>query len=617
MSGDELKLAAMFDPATDDAWQALVEKALNGRDFDKVMSAHTYDGIRIDGLYTKDNARLGPRPQVKEGPWDIMAPHWNPDAKATNEAILEDLLRGATGIALRTKAGRFPGVAACDLASALEGVHLDMARLTLVPGEEFEAVSSELLNVLRARGYEASAVKASLGIDPIGTLAQTGRLKTAIAEACEKGAQISKEVLKEGWQIDTFMADSGPYHMAGATEAQELGILIATGVQYLRVLTDAGLSVDEAALQIAFSMAADADVSLTIAKFRAARMMWSAILKECGASEKIAMRLNGVTSLRMVTVNDPWVNILRVTAACFAAGVGGADTIGVLPHDTMLGMSSNFARRIARNVQIILQEESGLARVSDPAAGSYAFESITSDLASKAWEYFQKIEEAGGVYAALKGGAIQTNLTSAWELRRKNIAKRKDAITGVSEFPDIDEKPISNVGAMPPEPIADMPEPGETIKPLAFHRLAEDFEKLRAFSDACLEKNGARPLVFLGNIGTAADYTARSTFAKNFFEAGGIKAVSGPGSSEAVELVAEFKKSGAKIAVLCSTDAKYEAMAAEFAKELKDAGATVYLAGRPADSEALQAAGVTEFIYMGCDALEVLAQAHLFAGEGA
>jgi len=616
MSNEDLKLAAMFEPATEEAWRQLVDRAIAGRDFDKVMTSETYDGIRIEGLYSEGNARVAGRPISREGAWGTVVPHWNPDVAATNAAILVDLERGATGLALRLQAGRFPGIPAEKLKEALEGVYLNMAAFTLVPGEEFSTAARTMVTLIEERGDQPADIQGRLGVDPIGTLAQTGRLKTSLADAMAEGAEIASFVSGRYPNVASFMADSGPYHMAGATEAQELGIMMATGVAYLRSMVDAGMDLAAAAGQVAFSMAADADVSLTIAKYRAARLLWAAVLKECGLEDAPKMALSGVSSLRMMSVKDPWVNILRATAACFGAGIGGADDICILPHDSMVGMSSGFARRIARNVQIILQEESGLSRVQDPAAGSYAFESITSDLAAKAWEYFQKIESLGGLEKALAARAVQEDLANAWAGRRQNLAKRKDAITGVSEFPDIDEKPIVNTGAMPAEP-TDLTPAGVTIEPLAFHRLPEDFEKLRAFSDACLEKDGTRPLIYLANIGNPSDYTARTTFAKNFFEAGGIKAVSGEGGTDAGAITDAFKASGAKLAVLCSSDDQYAALGQDVAVCLKKAGAHVYLAGRPLNADELKIAGVDEFIYMGCDVLEVLAQAHVKAGASA
>jgi len=613
MSNAELKFASDFVPATDEAWRKLVDKALGGKPFEKVMQSQTYDGIQIEALYTKATAAVGPRPNVREGDWGLTVPHWNPDARATNKAMLEDLEGGATGIALRLQAGAFPGVSLLDIDEVLEGVHLDMASLTLVPGEEYEAGAEAVLALLDNRNYIAKDVTGTLGIDPISTLAQTGRLKEPVEHAVASGAQIAAAVSGKYSNLTSFMADGGLYHMSGATEAQELGLLLATGVAYLRAMENAGVGLDVAARQISFSLSADADILLTIAKFRAARLLWQQVLEVSGVTGA-PMKLSGVSSLRMVSVKDPWVNILRCTAACFGAGVGGADNVCLLPYDTMLGVSSDFARRMARNVQIILQEESGLSKVTDPAAGAYSFESITSELLDNAWKYFINVEGQGGIISSLKTGGLQKDLRTSWAERQANIAKRKDPITGVSEFPLLAEKAITNVGAIPPM-VADIAGSGDTIEPIEFHRLSEDFETLRAYSDACLEKNGTRPRVFLVNIGSAADYTARSTFAKNFFESGGIEAIASEGALKPARYAEAFAASGSALAVLCSCDALYEEMAVEVASALKNAGAArVYLAGRPAESDSYLSASIDEFVYAGCDVLQSLAYAHSVVG---
>jgi len=614
MSDPELSLASEFPQASSGAWRALVEKALGGRDFDKLMQSHTYDGIALDALYTKDNAHIGPKPAVREGEWGITVPHWNPDVLATNKAILEDLQRGATGVALRLQAGAFPGLASEHLEAVLDGVYLDMAGFTLIPGEEIEASPTAMLALLERRSYDPATIRGTLGIDPMSTLAQTGRLQQSAAEACAIGAKFAGDVSSRYDNVATFMADGGLYHMAGATEAQELALMLATAVHYLRAMDEAGLDLDKAAKQIHFSLAADADIYLTTAKFRAARLLWRQVLQASGV-EGAAIQLNGVSSLRMISVKDPWINILRSTAACFGAGVGGADNICILPHDTMLGMSSDFARRIARNTQIILQEESGLSKVSDPAAGAYGLESITLELCNKAWKYFQKLESDGGILQSLRTGAVQTEMKAAWAERQINIARRKDPLTGISEFPNIDEKALKSVGALPAKHM-DICAAGDTVEPVEFHRLSEGFETLRLFSDACLEKSGCRPSIFLANLGTASDFTARAGFAKNFFEAGGIIAVAGEGTETETSLVDQYLASGASLAVICGSDAQYGSLACVAARGLKAAGAPyLYLAGHPKNTEELARAGVDSYIYMGCNLLEILAHAHTLAGE--
>jgi len=614
MSDPDLSFASEFPAASDEAWRGLVEKALGSRDFDKVMQSQTYDGITLKALYSKENANIGPAPAVRSGKWGITVPHWNPDTIVSNRAMLDDLHGGATGIALRLKAGAFPGLAIADLEAVLEGVHLDMASFTLIPGEEYEACTVAMLDLLKHRGYAPSSVKGALGIDPISTLAQTGRLKQPAEQACIQAAGIAIDISARYTGLAAFMADGGLYHMAGATEAQELGLMLSTALYYLRAMEDAGLDLDKAASQIHFSLAADADIYLTTAKFRAARLLWAQVLRSSGI-DNATMHLNGVSSLRMISVKDPTVNILRSTAACFGASIGGADNICILPHDTMLGVSSDHARRIARNTQVILQEESGLSRVNDPAAGAYGFESITLDICDKAWKYFQKIENLGGILPALRTGFVQTDMQAAWAARQINIARRKDPITGVSEYPDIDEKLLKSVSSVSTNQ-GDICPAGDTVIPVEFHRLSEGFETLRLFSDACLEKSGRRPSIFLANLGSASDFTARSSFAKNFFEAGGIAAVIGEGSENSVSLAAQYLASGAKLAVICGSDDSYQSLGLEAAVALKAAGAHyVYAAGRPTDPSKLELAGVDAYIYTGCNLLEILAHAHTLAGE--
>ncbi len=612
MSNQGLTLASDFDAVTDDDWQNLVEKSLKGKPFEKAMTTATYDGLALKALYTSGNSTRGARPNGRVGSWNVAVPHWNPDVSASKDAILEDLERGANSVAVRIEAGAFPGIKVEGLASLFDGVYLDMINFTLIPGEEFEASSRSMLDLLTTKKYKDSEIRGCLGVEPISTLAQTGRLLSSAEDAVIAAVKIARDVSGKYENLATFMVDGGLYHLSGATEGQELGLMLATGVHYLRAMEAAGIDLHIAVKQIHFSLVADADIHLTIAKFRAARLLWGQVLASCGV-ENIPMNLSGVSSLRMMSSRDPWVNILRGTAACFAAGVGGADTICILPHDTMLGMSSAKARRIARNIQIVLQEESSLSAVTDPAAGAYSFEMITSELSRTAWQYFQKIEQKGGVLTALRSGLVQQDMIEAWSARQQNIATRKDAITGVSEFPDIHEKPVADVGEMPNIPL-NLKEAGEVIQPILFHRVAENFEAFRSLSDG-LAENGVDPAIFLANLGAAADFTARATFAKNLFEAGGIEALPSVGSLDIDEILNTYKASGATLAVICGTDSLYESYAAALVKALTDEGAKVFIAGKPDNLEALREAGLISAVYMGINALDVYEAAYAMMGE--
>jgi len=301
---------------------------------------------------------------------------------------------------------------------------------------------------------------------------------------------------------------------------------------------------------------------------------------------------------------------LRTTIAIAAAGLGGADSITALPHTAALGLPDAFSRRIVRNTQLILLEESNLAKVGDPAAGSGAIEDLTGKLCAAAWNLFQEIESAGGAWAALERGLIQAKVATVRSERQQAVARRKDAFTGTSDYPDLGETPatVLDVARVTPPKEA---VPALTIQSLPRIRLAEPFERLRDASDRILERTLSRPRVFLANLGKASDFTARATYAKNFYEAGGIEVVANDGFKDQAEMITAFYASGAKLACLCSSDEIYANEAAEAAKTLTAAGATVQLAGRPGANEAKwRQAGVKAFIYVGCDTLATLRAAH-------
>jgi methylmalonyl-CoA mutase len=375
------------------------------------------------------------------------------------------------------------------------------------------------------------------------------------------------------------------------------------------MLEGGGIDLEAARAAISFRLSADADQFLTMAKFRALRLLWARVEQASGLSPKPVF-IAAETAWRMLTQRDPYVNMLRATMATFSAGLAGANAITVLPHTLALGLPDAFARRVARNTQLVLLEESNLAKVSDPAAGSGGIESLTQELCQTAWSLFQGIEQAGGVFAALQQGLIQGKVTATRKAREANVARRKDVLTGASEFPNLHEAEASVEDVKPAAP-ATTNDP-ITFEPLAAIRLAAPFERLRDRSDQIAEQQGKRPRVFLANLGSAADFTARATFARSFFETGGIEAIDSEGFSDASALAAAWKESGAGLVCLCSQDKVYAQHAEAAAKALQTAGARhIYLAGRPGDQEtALRGAGVTDFIFAGGDALGSLRKAY-------
>ena len=413
-----------------------------------------------------------------------------------------------------------------------------------------------------------------------------------------------------GFRSPIAAADGRVVHDAGGSEAQELAFTLAAGVAYLRAIEQSGVALDAAQGMIYARLTADADQFLTLAKFRAMRLLWARIEQACGLAPK-PLFISADTSWRMLTQRDPYVNMLRATMASFSAGLGGANAITVLPHTLARGLPDAFARRVARNTQLILLEESNLAKVGDPAAGSGGIEALTRELCEAAWTLFQEIEKAGGLFAALEQNLIQRKVAVTRAAREVNVAKRRDVLTGASEFPNLHEDDIAvlDAKAIVLPPYGEAKYKFDSLPPM---RLAAPFELLRDRSDAILKTTGKRPRVFLANLGTAADFTARATFAKSFFETGGIEAIDTEGFSDAGALAAAWKSSGAALVCLCSQDKIYAQQAEAAARALQTSGARhIYLAGRPGEQEAaLRGAGVTDFIFAGGDALAALQKAY-------
>ena len=610
---EDLVLAAEFPATTDAEWRKLVDAALKGADFEKRLVSRTYDGLRVEPLYPRAAGAppVAGRPAV---PWQIMQRVDHPDPAAANAEALHDLENGATGLALvfaGAPSARGYGLVADkaeDFERALNGVMLDLIalRIETAPFAGRPVAMQIAACVEKSKLYPAK-LAIDFGLDPIGDMARTGGTPLPWPDLAARAGGTAKELKAKGFDAAHFLrADARAVHEAGGSEAQELAFAIATGVAYLRLLEAAGFALDEAQRRISFLLAADADEFMTIAKFRALRKLWARVEDACDLTPKPAF-VAAETAWRMMTVRDPYVNMLRETIAVTAAGIGGADSIGALPFTLALGLPDRFARRVARNLQLILIEESNLYRVTDPAAGAGGIEALTSQLTQQAWALFQEIEAAGGAAAALEQGVLQQKIAHTRALRQAAIAKRKDPLTGTSDYPNLSEAPV-NVLAVARVGAATLP---RQFEPLPSMRLAEPFEDLRDRSDAILAKTGARPKVFLANLGKVSEFTARATFAKNFYEAGGIETIGNDGFKDRDAMIAAYKASGAKLVCLCSSDKVYEAEAAETAKALSALGAAVHLAGRPGEHEAAwNEAGVKTYIYVGCDVLATLRGAY-------
>ncbi|MGZ5866196.1 MAG: methylmalonyl-CoA mutase family protein [Xanthobacteraceae bacterium] len=615
MPTDEPTFGGEFPAATREQWLKLVDKVLKGAPFETRLVSRTYDAITIAPLYPRDASAIPIAGREPGKPWQVMARVDHPDPAQANAEALHELENGATGLALNFAGsvgaygfGIDSGAAA--LARVLDKVFIDGIALDLDLAWNTSDAPAHIAAISKARGYDPAKLDLRMNFNPIGTLAFTGASLVDWTTLAPRFAEMIGEFVTNGYRGPFALADGRIVHAAGGTEAQELTFALASAVAYLRAFEGGGVKLAVARSMIAFKLAADADQFLTTAKFRALRKLWARVEEACGLDPKPAL-VSAETAWRVMTRRDPWVNVLRTTVATFAAGVGGADSISVLPLTAAIGLPDRFARRLARNTQLILLEESNVAKVADPAAGSGAIEDLTTALCNTAWTLFQEIERAGGIWEALKSGLVQKKVAAARDERAKSVARGRDALTGTSAFPDLHEQPVGVLDVPRRAPTAHGPA-AVSAAPMPSSRLAQPFEALRDSSDRILQKTGARPKIFLVNLGTPSDFTARATFAKNFFEAGGIEAVTNDGFTKVSDAAAALKASGARLACLCSSDAVYSRDAVATATALKAAGAThIYLAGRPGELETvLKAAGVQTFVYAGGDMLTTLTAAY-------
>ncbi|TQM11180.1 methylmalonyl-CoA mutase family protein [Pseudonocardia kunmingensis] len=603
---EDLALAAGFSAASRERWAELVDKVLRkaGRPPAEpgggveALTRVTPDGLRVRPLYTAEDAPApdaagvpGALPFVRggrvNGPapdgWEVRQRHAEPDPAVARAAVLADLENGVGSIWLAMGAG---GTAVADLPAALEGVQLDLATVVLdasADTAQAEPAAAEALLALGARNVAPAELRATLGLDPVGRRARTGA-----GPEPDVVVPLARRVAEEFPQVRSVVVDALAVHGAGGADAQELGFSLAAGVAYLRALTAGGLDLAAAAGQLEFRYAATVEQFPTIAKLRAARLLWSRVTEACGVA--LPQYQHAVGSPVMLTRRDAHGNLLRGTVAGFAAGVGGADAVTVAPFDAALGASEPFSRRVARNTQSLLVQESHLARVIDPAGGSWFVESLTRELAAAAWAFFQEIEAVGGAVAALDAGVVAERVAAVRERREVAAARRTAPITGVSEFADLAELPLSR-RAVPQPPGGGLP----------LFRPAERYEAFRDRSDAVLAETGARPRAFLATLGPLAAYTARAGFARNLLQAGGIEAPEAGPTESAAQVVAAFREAGTPVAVLCSTDALCAERAAETVAALREAGARqVLLAGSAG------VAGMDGHLAAGCDALAVI-----------
>lgn len=619
-----LPLGASFEAKSVEDWRALVSPTLKGGTIETRLTHRGIDGLVTAPLYTPG----GQQPQLAPGeaPYSrgyatsatalrVVQGTTQAGVSAAATELAEDLARGVEAVEMRLAQGRRLGGAGQAL--AVTGLDVDGAAATAVLADVPRAVPVYVDAGVQTEQAWA-ALKGSgrtlyLLCDPFA-LAAEGACADEGLDALLAGMVARAESLVDLGDAGTGDAgtmgrglgvDLIAYHNAGAGPALEVGVAAAAVVALAEAVPKDSPLRARFADALWLRVPVDAEQFPSIAKLRALRMVLHGVLSALGLAETGTPHILAVTSDRMRSARDPWVNMLRDTVATFAAGVGGADALLVRPFDAALGTPGRLARRMARNTSIILQEESHIRRVTDPAGGSWFVEQLTRDIAESAWTEFQRVQGFGGLSAALQTSALQKVFAELLDARQAAVAKRKLPVTGVSEFPWIDEV-LPEVEALSP---VDAQAEGAPLisEPLRMLRDASAFEALRDRADAAAAK-GHMPKVALLNLGPVAQHTARSTWAKNFFETAGLRTEASAPLDDAAAAVAAFQASGAGAVCLCSSDEVYGELAAACATALKDAGAVrVYLAGRPGEAEsAYRTAGVHGFIYVGCDVLALL-----------
>lgn len=579
-------------------WHELVAKALARshrgvapEEVEGILGATTADGFMLKPLYTaEDVTELPPSlgsgsPDLDTGSgvqrdgWTVRQRYWG-TASRIQDAVALGTENGVGGVWLTLLPDQ---ISTDETHESLRGI--DFAR-TSVTLEAYEHPTVAAAMLLEASKNSVVAAGTSLGLDPLGSLAATG-----IAGDIDTEVELAQKALNRN--VRAFSIDATIYHDAGASCGEELGAATAAGLSTLRWLTATGMTVDQAASLLEFRFAVTDDQFASIAKLRAARLLWDRVLEVAGASETRAQQQHAVTSWSMLTRRDPWVNLIRNTVAAFAAGTGGAQAVTVLPHNMVDAFPDEFAQRMARNTQQLLLAESHVGVVADPLGGSWYGETRTQQVADAAWEWLQEIEGSGGMRSGLESGLVASRIDRTWERQADRVARRAAPITGVSQFPDSER--------LTEGPSNAFRRPGGG---LPRRRPSEPFEELRDRSDRAVAA-GEPVRVCMVTVGPLAKYSARLAFATNLFAAGGIDAVE-VAFEEGRPIEIPDGGSGPPVVCICGADADYETLVGEVGQALPEAKA-VWLAGKPRDlAKEYADAGVTGYLYAGCNVLEVL-----------
>ncbi|MEM8531372.1 MAG: methylmalonyl-CoA mutase family protein [Chloroflexota bacterium] len=694
------QLLAEFSASSYEEWREVAEKSLKGAPFEKKLITRTYEDIALQPLYWPQDiegiAHLdslpGTSPYVRGAtpagaqahPRDIAQTVRYGDPTEWNKALQHDLAHGQTAIELTpdtaTRTGRDPDQTAApevgidglsftsvaDLEQALDGINTTQTPLVIDAGATSLPITALLIALASQRGQTTADLRGGVTADPLGMLASTGTLPLTLEEAYNDMAQVTTWASTQAPQLFTIGVNSHVYHESGGSAVQELAFVLATAVAYLRAMQQRNLTVDVVAPRMRFGFSMSGHVFMEVAKLRAARLLWTKVVEAFdGDTTAQTMTTHVKTALRNKTVYDPYVNMLRTTMEAFAGSISGCTSLQVGCFDEVIRPPDEFARRMARNTQLVLRDESHLDQVIDPAGGSWYIEALTDTVARKAWALFQEVERQGGMAKALEAGFPQQQIAEVVTRRDANLATRKDVLVGTNMYANISEKPLeahpldadaiyqrrrdaivdyrannraevntklaqlgnttdvkrceaaieaalsgATIGELS-QALSPKTDTLPSISPLHPYRIARSFEQIRDAVEAYTTNTGARPRAFLANMGPVAQHKARADFTTGFLQVAGIDVVTNLGFASVDEAAQAAIESDAPIVVLCSSDDTYPEIVPALVPQIKSArpDTVVLLAGYPVEQiESYQSAGVDEFIHLRANARQVLAR---------
>ena len=600
------KLFTEFPPVPTEKWEEVIKADLKGADYERKLVWRTGEGFNVRPYYRAENleglrflgSQPGEFPYVRgtraNNHWHVHQTIRVECPKAANEEALKLLNAGVDALGLCIASENF---SAADLDTLLAGIHIPAIELTFC-GEHPAAVAELFLAKVEKEGIAKEDVHANFCIDPLvkGLTSKGDFCSENGAKCFARIAELVKKT-KEYKHIRVVTVSGHIFSNAGSTIVEELAFTLSAGHDYLVRLMDAGLSVDEAARKLRFSMAVTSNYFMEMAKFRAARMLWANIVKAYGPEKNCAGKMftHAVTSTWNQTVYDPYVNMLRGTTEAMSATIAGVHSLEVTPFDAAFENPTEFSKRIARNVELLLKNESHFDQVVDPAGGSYYVENLTQSIAAEAWKLFLEIEEKGGYTAAYKAGFVKERIAASAAAKDKAIATRRQTLLGANQYPNFTEVADKAITA---EAVTRKQAEGNTLAP---YRGAMAFEEMRLHVD----RSGKQPKAFMLTCGSLAMARARAQFSCNFFGCAGIRVQDNTFFKSIEEGAKAALESKAEIVVVCAADDDY-AEAAPKVKELLGGKAILVVAGAPACMPELEAQGITNFINVKSNVLETL-----------